>query len=172
MADEAGVEGSGARGAPRIVTANRAQLQLRPQDLESLLPADHRARALWMVVDRLDLSRFYAAIQARGSDPGRPAIDPKVLVALWLYATSEGGRGAGGSAHGAAAGRGRPGGPRAGEAGDAGAGGVTRRPGRETGGRGQSQGAGVDDGSRRPGDEDGGRRLSARVQRAARDGGG
>src|SRR2546428_7740975 len=90
MADEAGVEGSGARGAPRIVTANRAQLQLRPQDLESLLPADHRARALWMVVDRLDLSRFYAAIQARGSDPGRPAIDPKVLVALWLYATSEG----------------------------------------------------------------------------------
>jgi len=72
------------------VTANRAQLQLRPQDLESLLPADHRARALWMVVDRLDLSRFYAAIQARGSDPGRPAIDPKVLVALWLYATSEG----------------------------------------------------------------------------------
>src|SRR5256885_4519655 len=90
MADEAGVEGSGARGAPRIVTANRAQLQLRPQDLESLLPADHRARALWMVVDRLDLSRFYAAIQARGSDPGRPAIDPKVLAALWLYATSEG----------------------------------------------------------------------------------
>src|SRR5207249_10564277 len=53
-------------------------------------PADHRARALWMVVDRLDLSRFYAAIQARGSDPGRPAIDPKVLVALWLYATREG----------------------------------------------------------------------------------
>src|SRR5437773_7205878 len=90
MADEAGVEGSGARGAPRIVTANRAQLQLRPQDRESLLPADHRARALWMVVDRLDLSRFYAAIQARGSDPGRAAIDPKVLVALWLYATSEG----------------------------------------------------------------------------------
>src|SRR5207247_560763 len=172
MAEEGGGEGSGARGAPRIVTANRAQLQLRPQDLESLLPADHRARALWMVVDRLDLSRFYAAIQARGSDPGRPAIDPKVLVALWLYAKSEGGggvvpargnltavcggrpragrggegggRAAGGSAHGAAAGRGRPGGPRAGEAGDAGAGGVTRRPGRETGGRGQSQGAGVD----------------------------
>src|SRR5437899_11083190 len=90
MADEAGVEGSGARGAPRIVTANRAQLQLRPQDLESLLPADHRARALWMVVDRLDLSRFYAAIQARGGDPGRPALDRKVLVALWPYATSPG----------------------------------------------------------------------------------
>src|SRR5437899_10456505 len=90
MADEAGVEGSGARGAPRIVTANRAQLQLRPQDLESLLPADHRARALWMVVDRLDLSRFYAAIQARGRDPGRPAIEPRVLGALLVYAAREG----------------------------------------------------------------------------------
>src|SRR3989442_12692188 len=89
MADEAGVEGSGARGAPRIVTANRAQLQLRPQDLEPPLPADHRARALWMVGDRLDLSRFYAAIQARGSDPGRPAIEPRVLVPPWLYAPRE-----------------------------------------------------------------------------------
>src|SRR2546428_12683494 len=87
MADEAGVEGSGARGAPRIVTANRAQLQLRLQDLESLLPADHRARALCMVVDRLDLSRFYAAIQARESDPEGPAIDPRVLGAVWLYAS-------------------------------------------------------------------------------------
>jgi transposase len=58
--------------------------------LESLLPADHRARAIWTMVEQLDLREFYATIVARGSDPGRPAIDPKVVVALWLYATSEG----------------------------------------------------------------------------------
>lgn len=46
MADEAGVKEAQASGPPRIVTANRAQLQLRPLDLESLLPADHRARAI------------------------------------------------------------------------------------------------------------------------------
>ena len=77
-------------GAPRIVTANRQQLQLRPLDLESLLPPEHRARAVWAVVEQLELTDFYDAIAARGSEPGRPAIDPKILVALWLYATSEG----------------------------------------------------------------------------------
>ena len=90
MRDEVGAEGTGGTGAPRLVTVNRAQVQLRPLDLESLLPADHRARAIWMVVEQLDLGRFYAAIEARGSEPGRPAIDPKLLVALWLYGTSEG----------------------------------------------------------------------------------
>src|SRR5206468_2685651 len=90
MADEAGAERNRPSGTPRIVTANRAQLQLRALDLESLLPPEHRARAVWAVVEQLDLSAFYDAIVARGSDPGRPAIDPKILVALWLYATSEG----------------------------------------------------------------------------------
>src|SRR5438067_1738383 len=90
MADEAGAERNRPSGTPRVVTANRAQLQLRPLDLESLLPPEHRARAVWAVVEQLDLRAFYDAIVARGSEPGRPAIDPQILVALWLYATSEG----------------------------------------------------------------------------------
>jgi len=90
MADEAGAERNRPSGTPRIVTANRAQLQLRALDLESLLPPEHRARAVWAVVEQLDLRAFYDAIVARGSEPGRPAIDPRILVALWLYATSEG----------------------------------------------------------------------------------
>jgi transposase len=72
------------------VTANRQQIELRPFDLESLVAADHRARAIWAMVEGLDLAKFYEPIVARGSAPGRPAIDPKILVALWLYATSEG----------------------------------------------------------------------------------
>jgi transposase len=79
-----------ATSAPRILTAERRQVELRACDLESLLPADHRARAIWAVVERLDLGAFYAPIRARGGEPGRPATDPKVLIALWLYATSEG----------------------------------------------------------------------------------
>jgi transposase len=75
---------------PRIVTANRGQLLWRACDVESLLPADHRARAIWSAVEKLDLEKFYAVIEARGREPGRPAIDPKMLVALWLYAISEG----------------------------------------------------------------------------------
>jgi len=77
-------------GAPRVLTANRRQLQWRTCDLESTLPADHRARAIWSAIEKLDLSSFYGWVEARGSEPGRPAIDPKILVGLWLYATSEG----------------------------------------------------------------------------------
>jgi transposase len=38
----------------------------------------------------LELKRFYAAIRAREGRPGRPAIDPRILIALWLYATIDG----------------------------------------------------------------------------------
>jgi len=75
---------------PRVVGARRDQVEMRAMDLDSVLPAHHRARALWEVVEALDLSRFYAPIKARGSLAGRAATDPKVLLALWLYATAEG----------------------------------------------------------------------------------
>lgn len=77
-------------GAPRVVTADRGQLAWRTCDLESLLPTEHRARLIWSAVEKLDLTKFYEPIAARENEPGRPAIDPKILVGLWLYATSEG----------------------------------------------------------------------------------
>lgn len=84
-----GREAGAAAGPARVVTAERRQIELRPCDLESLLPADHRARAVWAMVERLDLSGFYVGIRARDGAAGRPATDPKVLIALWLYATTE-----------------------------------------------------------------------------------
>lgn len=78
------------RGEARVLRANRAQLQLRPFDLDSTLPQDHRARLIWRFAELLDLSRFYAKIEACGSQPGRPATDPLILFVLWLFATSEG----------------------------------------------------------------------------------
>lgn len=90
--EEAAVrEQSAARqAAPRLVTADRSQIELRPVDLDGLIPADHRARLIWQAVERLDLSRFYEWIKAREHAPGRPPTDPKVFVALWLYATADG----------------------------------------------------------------------------------
>lgn len=90
-------EGAGAKtvrrsegGAPRVREANRAQVELRSFDLDSLLPAAHQARAIWSVLGEVDLGKFYEQIEARGSVAGRPAIDPRILVGLWLYATAEG----------------------------------------------------------------------------------
>jgi transposase len=76
--------------APRVVKPVRNQLSLQPMDLEALVPDDHPARGIWALVERLDLSPFYDEIQARGESAGRPATDPAVLLALWLFANSEG----------------------------------------------------------------------------------
>ena len=75
---------------PRVLRPNRAQLELRPTDLESLLPEDHRARSVWDFVSGLDLSPWYDAIGSLEGEVGRPAIDPAILLSLWIYATVEG----------------------------------------------------------------------------------
>jgi transposase len=75
---------------PRYETANRDQIELQPCDLEALLPPGHAARLVWRFVEGLDLSAFYAAIRAREGRAGRSPIDPKILIALWLYATMDG----------------------------------------------------------------------------------
>jgi transposase len=77
------------QSAPRVVEADRSQLQLRPFDLDSIIPQDHRARLLWRAVETLDLSGFYERIKSRVGTAGRPPGDPKVFVTLWLYATMD-----------------------------------------------------------------------------------
>ena len=77
-------------GAPRLLQPNRHQLELRASDLESLLGEDHRARLVWGYVERQNLGALFDAIKARGAAPGRRAIDPRILFALWLYATLDG----------------------------------------------------------------------------------
>src|SRR5262245_50880208 len=72
----------------RLLQADRRQGRMRVETLEELLPTDHRARLFWAATAKLDLSKFYEPIQARGSEPGRPAVDPRILLTLWLYATS------------------------------------------------------------------------------------
>jgi transposase len=74
----------------RVIRADRSQLHWDVIDLEAFLPADHLARVVWDFVEELDLSALYAAIKSREGGAGRPAADPKVLLALWLYATVEG----------------------------------------------------------------------------------
>lgn len=88
--DSSGEPPQEAKGAPRLVVPNRAQMELRSVDLESLLPADHAARAVWEFVESLDVSPLYAAVQSVEGSAGRPAIDPRIYLALWMYATIEG----------------------------------------------------------------------------------
>lgn len=77
-------------GKPRQREPVRDQIELRAVDLEGLLPLDHSARVIWAYVERLDLRELEEAIRAREHTPGQAPASPRLLLALWLYATSEG----------------------------------------------------------------------------------
>jgi transposase len=77
-------------GAPRLREPERDQIALRAVDIESLIGEDHPARLFWSYVEELDLSELENRIKARVDRPGHPATSPRLLVALWLFATSEG----------------------------------------------------------------------------------
>ena len=65
-----------ASGLPRLQRPNRGQLELRPVDLEGLLPADHRARLVWAFVEGLDLESLYERIRAVEGHPVWHTGDP------------------------------------------------------------------------------------------------
>ena len=77
-------------GAPRLREPERDQIELRAVDIDSLIGEDHLARVIWTYVVGLDLSELENRIKARGDRPGHPATSPRLLLALWLYATSQG----------------------------------------------------------------------------------
>src|SRR5262245_41359531 len=79
-----------ARGAPRLREPMRDQIELRAVDIDSLIGQDHKARLFWAYVVTLDLQELHDRIKAREHTVGHPATSPQLLMALWLYATSEG----------------------------------------------------------------------------------
>jgi transposase len=74
----------------RLRCVSRDRVAPIPARLADLLPADHLARLIWDAVVRLDLTAFYAPIVVVIGGPGQAATDPQILVALWLYALSQG----------------------------------------------------------------------------------
>src|ERR1700743_3037613 len=78
------------RGAPRLREPARDQVELRAVDIDSLIGQDHPARVICEYVEGLDLSELEDRVKARENRPGHPAPSPRLLLALWLYATSDG----------------------------------------------------------------------------------
>jgi transposase len=77
------------RPPPRLRTVDRQQI-IPAMPLEHLLDGDHQARLAWDFCLGLDLTPLYDRIRSRLGGPGHPALDPRIGVALWLYATLEG----------------------------------------------------------------------------------
>jgi transposase len=73
-----------------FIACDRGQAYLMPPSLLEWVPEDHLVWTVLGSVEELDLSAFYADYRADGL--GRPAYDPKMMVALLLYAYARGNR--------------------------------------------------------------------------------
>lgn len=74
----------------RVKRPERNQIEWRDASLDQMIPRDHRVRSVWAYVDSLDVKPLYRQIRAVEGSVGRDAVDPKILLALWIYATIEG----------------------------------------------------------------------------------
>jgi transposase len=77
-------------GSLRFRRPDRSQLRLVPVALDETIPPEHHVRIVWEVVERLDLSGFAAGLKVCAGEAGRSATDVRLLVALWLYAATQG----------------------------------------------------------------------------------
>ena len=77
-------------GKPRLRMAVRDQVVMRTLALDQMLPFDDEARVVWDFVCQCDLSPLLAQVRAVEGEVGRKPADPRILTALWLFATLKG----------------------------------------------------------------------------------
>ena len=77
-------------GTPRFQVAVRNQVCFRSASLDDMIPQEHTVRVIWDYALKADLTPLYQRIKAVERHPGRSPIDPRILFALWLYATTRG----------------------------------------------------------------------------------
>jgi transposase len=65
-----------------ITGTHRTQVVLFPQSLDEIIDGDNEVRLLDLFVESLGLSAF--SFHLKGSEEGRPAYHPKVLLKLYV----------------------------------------------------------------------------------------
>lgn len=78
------------KSVPRLRRPQRQQAMMIAESLDQRIDADHPVRNVWAFVERLDLTPLLDRIKAVRGGVGRNANDPRLLLALWLYASIEG----------------------------------------------------------------------------------
>jgi transposase len=77
-------------GRRKLKVINRAQRLMMPLDVDTLIPIDHKARAIWDLSGQLDLIAFERGLKTEEGGKGAPAWSPRLLLSVWVYALSEG----------------------------------------------------------------------------------
>jgi transposase len=78
------------QGTPRLRIPHRDQVEISWSSLDQRLDPDSQARIVWSLACRLDLEAWLRDIKAIKHHVGRNATDPRLLVALWVFATLKG----------------------------------------------------------------------------------
>ncbi len=81
------ISGTPAHLKRRLVTVCRNQIEMKCACLDELIDDDHIARHIWAYVEKANLTVSLNKIRSIEGGRGRPAIDPKILISVWLYAT-------------------------------------------------------------------------------------
>jgi len=84
------LETAAAGGSLRFRRPDRRQMRMTPVSLDETIPAEHHVRVLWDLAERLDVSEFATGLKVCVGEAGRSATDVRLLVALWLYAATQG----------------------------------------------------------------------------------
>lgn len=79
-----------AKPEPRLRSPQRDQAPKDWPTLDRMLEPDHEVRTVWAAVCKLDLCGWLGEIKAVEGHVGRNATDPRLLLALWVYATVKG----------------------------------------------------------------------------------
>lgn len=74
----------------KLAEPDRSQVRMTVTSPDRLVAEDDSVRAVWKFVERLDLSAFLAPVKSVKGEPGRPSIDPRILMALWIQGTLDG----------------------------------------------------------------------------------
>lgn len=74
----------------KIKSPNRYQIEFTIQNLDDQIPQDHQARTVWGFVEQLDFTQIYEQFSSIEGVEGRPLVDPRILVSLWIYAICDG----------------------------------------------------------------------------------
>src|SRR6185437_35827 len=74
----------------KLINPSRNQVEMQMKCLNDLLPFDHKARAVWEYVEKMDTSSCLQDILSYRDGAGRPTTSPKVLLCLWIYSIMDG----------------------------------------------------------------------------------
>lgn len=74
----------------KLTTYCRDQYEFQSRCIDDLIPEDHKARTVWDFVSNMDLRACFETINSFKGQSGRNAIDPKILLTLWIYTIIDG----------------------------------------------------------------------------------